>query len=239
MRRRELPNLVIGERFGLLTVVARVPDTSRYLCRCGCGNEREYYRSTLENVKSCGCKRTHSLIGKTFHHLTVVSQAENSRSGLTRWVCECSCGNKTVFSSDHLTRKTSPVKSCGCKRVSRGKDHRDWKGFGEISGNWFYNHVARERKNAKRPKVPVTIDAEFLWNLFLSQDRRCALSGILLTISNRGEYNTASVDRIRSDLGYEPGNVQFVHKHVNFMKRTYDQEYFIDMCRKVAEHSNG
>jgi hypothetical protein len=57
-----------------------------------------------------------------------------------------------------------------------------------------------------------------------------------ITISS-DKYSTASIDRIDSSKGYEEGNIQWVHKHVNFMKRTYSQDYFIDMCKKIAEHN--
>jgi hypothetical protein len=58
-----------------------------------------------------------------------------------------------------------------------------------------------------------------------------------LIISNSGSTGTASLDRIDSSKGYEEGNIQWVHKHINFMKRTYSQEYFIDMCKKVADNN--
>lgn len=53
----------IGDRFGLLTVVARVEDGPRrqvrYLCRCDCGNELEILAGSLRTgaTKSCGCLR--------------------------------------------------------------------------------------------------------------------------------------------------------------------------------------
>lgn len=53
----------IGDRYGLLTVVARVDDgprrTVRYLCRCDCGNEIEILAGNLRDskTKSCGCLR--------------------------------------------------------------------------------------------------------------------------------------------------------------------------------------
>jgi len=118
--------------------------------------------------------------------------------------------------------------------IKSGPRHSQWKGCGEISGNWFYNHVLRERKQNQRTRVPVEITVEDAWNLFLEQEKKCALSGILLEIDNQHHQNTASIDRIDSSKGYVKGNIQWVHKHINFMKRTYSQDYFIDMCKKVA-----
>jgi hypothetical protein len=177
-----------------------------------------------------------NLIGLSFNKLTVIQKASSNRQGCLTWLCICECGNKVTLSSDHLTRKTNPVKSCGCyKKAYKGKNHIQWNGFEEISGNWWYNHVIRERKNKIRQKVPVNITIEFAWNLFLKQNKKCNLSGLDLVISNNNNLNTASVDRIDSSKGYEEDNVQWVHKHVNFMKRTYSNEYFIQICKHIAE----
>lgn len=181
--------------------------------------------------------RLKDLTGKQFHNLKVIKRAGSNRQGSSKWLCECSCGKEKVYSSDHLTRKKSPVKSCGCLSHKTGPRHSQWKGCGDISGNWFYNHVLRERKQNSRTRVPVEITVHDAWELFLVQDKKCALSGVSLEISNQAHQNTASIDRIDSSLGYTINNIQWVHKHVNFMKRTYSQEYFIDFCKKIAEHN--
>lgn len=177
------------------------------------------------------------LSGLTFNNLTVVRRASSNRQGNSTWLCKCSCGTEVVYSSDHLTRKKFPVKSCGCiKKTRKGKQHHQWSGYEEISGNWWYNHVARERKQKTRTKVPVNITIEYAYNLYLAQGKKCALSGLPLVISNSHQYNTASLDRIDSSKGYEYANVQWVHKHINFMKRTYSQYYFIKMCKLVVNN---
>jgi hypothetical protein len=176
------------------------------------------------------------LTGKKFHKLLVLERSSSNRQGGSSWLCLCECGKEKVFSSDHLTRKSYPVKSCGCEAIKRGPKHSQWTGYEEISGNWFYQHILRERKQESRTRVPVEITVKEIWDLFIKQDRKCALSGLPLTISNSSRYNDASVDRIDSSKGYTIDNVQWVHKHINFMKRTYSQEYFIEMCKKVAEN---
>ena len=180
------------------------------------------------------------LTGHTYNELTVLYRATNNRQGNSTWVCKCTCGNIKTLSSDHLTRKKFPVKSCGClAKRNKGKNHIQWKGFEEISGNWWYNHVLRERSQNVRVKIPVTITKEFAYTLYLLQGKKCALSGLPLEISDSSQYNTASIDRIDSSKGYEEGNIQWVHKTINFMKRTYSQKHFINMCCAVAKHSGG
>lgn len=173
------------------------------------------------------------LTGKKFNNLLVLYRAGSNRAGGSTWVCQCDCGNEKIFSSDHLTRAKSPVKSCGCSQNRRGSEHPLWLGCGEISGNWWCNHVLRERNQTVRERVPVTITIEYAWDLFLKQDRKCALSNQDIFIGEK-QYGTASIDRIDSSKGYEEGNIQWVHKDINFMKRTYSMQYFIEMCKKVA-----
>lgn len=173
-----------------------------------------------------------------FGKLTILEKVASSRSGSILWTCKCECGTIKQYSSDHLTRKSNPVKSCGCYRKSLiGKNHYQWGGFGEISGNWWYNHVTRERKQKYRTKIKVEITIEYAWNLFLQQNKKCNLSGLELKFGSSSHSNTASLDRIDSSKGYIEGNVQWVHKHINFMKRTYSQQYFIQMCNLVVNNS--
>jgi len=177
-----------------------------------------------------------NLINKKINKLTVIGKSASERSGLIRWNCICDCGNLTTVSTDHLTRKSNPVKSCGCEKRIKGNKHRDWKGCGDISGDWWFNHVKREINQKKRHKIDYDLTIEKAWDLFLKQNRKCALSGISLYFGNTPTTNCASLDRIDSSKGYTIDNVQWVHKHINFMKRNYSQDYFIEMCKKVAEY---
>ena len=175
------------------------------------------------------------LLGQRFGQLVVVEKLQSTRSGSTMWSCLCDCGNYTQSTTRLLNRAGRYVtRSCGCVRRRRGAEHRDWQGIGEISGNWWHAHVSREFAQTSRSKVEISIDKEFAWELFVRQERRCALTGLALTIHNRFPHNTASLDRIDSSKGYLPDNVQWVHKDVNMMKRTYDQDYFIRLCKLVA-----
>ena len=66
---------------------------------------------------------------------------------------------------------------------------------------------------------------------FQEQGGKCALTGIPLTFHPE---RTASLDRIDNELGYERGNIQWLHKDINWMKGTFSPERFIELCRLVA-----
>ena len=36
--------------------------------------------------------------------------------------------------------------------------------------------------------------------------------------------------------GYIKDNIQLVHKDVNMIKKEYDQEYFLTLCRLITEN---
>ena len=80
---------------------------------------------------------------------------------------------------------------------------------------------------------------KYAWEQFLKQNRNCALSGEALRFQTKCKSSdgTASLDRIDSSHGYIGGNVQWVHKDINYMKMDLDNAKFIDWCRKVAQHS--
>lgn len=178
---------------------------------------------------------SHKLIGKRFGLLEVVDIAGSNRQGSRTWICKCECGNETRLSSDHLTRKRNPVTSCGCKIKRRGSYNKLFKGVGDISSHWWKQ---RFRKTAQRKNGDLMIDLtmEQAWDLYLKQGRRCALSGLEISI---GSNNTdhASIDRIDNTIGYTISNIQWVHKDINFMKRIYSVEYFVRMCKLVVERS--
>lgn len=47
---------------------------------------------------------------------------------------------------------------------------------------------------------------------------------------------TASLDRKDSLRGYEPDNVQWVHKTVNLIKWELSEEEFLEWCSKITKH---
>jgi hypothetical protein len=74
--------------------------------------------------------------------------------------------------------------------------------------------------------------------LFIRQNKKCALSGIDISIEFDGS-GTASLDRIDSLKHYTIDNVQWVHKDINKMKMDFPQESFIKMCKLVSDNWYG
>lgn len=181
------------------------------------------------------------LTNREFDKLTVkkITFPEGRPKGARYWHCECECGGCIDVPTAKLT--SGHTRSCGCILEGVGNKSNRWKGCGEI-GNSVFNNI---RKGAEKRNLIFSVSIEYLWNLFLKQNRKCALTGIELYFEKynvadkeknfRG--NTASLDRINSDFGYVEGNVHWVHKDINQMKWDYDYLYFVKLCELITKKS--
>ncbi len=180
-----------------------------------------------------------NLLDKRFGQLTVVKydgHYEPTGNDLSKrhfWLCKCDCGNDVVYKQDYLF--SGKFKSCGCLKKQTGFKNSKFRGFGEIPLKYF-NGIKRRCDRTKRHKFSITI--EYVWRVFLKQNRKCALSGeeIHFNGSDISAQKTASLDRIDNTKGYIKGNVQWVHKDVNALKQDFEQNYFIKWCNKIAKN---
>lgn len=148
-----------------------------------------------------------------------------------RYVSLCDCGGIVNLEYSNIKRN-----SRGCGACYHGSTESDFKGYKEI--HWCLFNSIKKKSSGRGLEFNVTI--EYLWDLFIKQERKCALTKIDICFSrvlSRNRDCTASLDRIDSSKGYIEGNVQWVHKDINYMKQDYDQNYYIEMCKKVAEYN--
>lgn len=182
-------------------------------------------------IKPSG-RKIPNLTGTKFGRLEVVSYVGDVAPDkyVSKWLCRCECGGKKIVRSDLL--KSGLTKSCGCLYARKGNNNPLWRGVGELSKTV----LTRIREDAKIRKIHFNLSLEFLWDLFLKQNRQCALTGdpIGFGKTGRDSNRSASLDRKDPSLGYIEENVQWVHKDVNFAKQRMTQEEFIVMCKKVS-----
>lgn len=171
--------------------------------------------------------------GQKFGKLTVVSfygyAMSNNKDSL--WNCICECGRTKVIRI--RTLKKRKLKACGICTQLIGNKHPEWKGCGELSKDLYNNY----KNSAIKKGLEFTVSIEYLWDLFIKQKRQCALTGweIYFPKSYKDKKNrTASPDRINNNLGYVIGNIQWVHRDINYLKRDHSLEYFIKMCKAVS-----
>lgn len=173
-------------------------------------------------------KRSHiDLIGKKFHKLTVIDISNRTNKHII-WNCICECGRTKNVLSHNLIN--SGVRHCG-ECTTR------WKNFEGIPYE-FFNKIKYDAKNRD---LEFSITIEYILDLFIEQDKKCALSGIDLRMGNHRRATgdrTASLDRIDSSKGYIEGNVQWVHKCINYMKMDLQDKDFIYFCNQVSSFQN-
>ena len=160
-------------------------------------------------------------------------------------VCPVCKKVKTYASIYGLRRAILENKSChSCILKERNKTriyctkekNSQWKGYNEIPFNWFSRYFLRKRHGRKVQLGDITI--QDVYALWVSQDKKCALSGVPIGFYDDDASHTCSIDRIDSTKGYILANIQLVHKHVNIMKNKFDQTYFIEFCRLITETSH-
>ena len=146
-----------------------------------------------------------------------------------------------------ICNRTKGTGCPNCKLIGfQGSRNSNWTGYGEISRT-YWNKIqrmatAKSRSNYKKKPVaalPFEITIEYAWDLFLKQNRKCALSGELLILpcKRNGKFTgTASLDRIDSTKGYLVGNVQWIDKQFQPIKRNLPDSVFITLCQKVAAY---
>ncbi len=166
--------------------------------------------------------------GKSFGVITVIDRDKDCPR---KWICKCSCGNILSLIPGNFLKERKHCKKCRNNFTAR----RRWKGHGEISGS----HWQQIANGAKVRDFEFSITIEYIWELFLKQDRKCILSGLELKFVHeydRRSDTTASLDRIDSSKGYIPGNVQWIHKDINRMKWCHDEPLFIKYCYDISQN---
>jgi len=247
VRDQKLKKDYSGFEFGDLTVIRFEKLQSEkynkriWLCQCKCGNQISSTMDSLKNGKRKNCGRClgfklkKDYAGQKFGRIKIIKferyqNADQSKDSV--WLCQCECGEE--FS--RRLRIIKHGKTQCCKKCAKkiGNKHPCWRGCGEISKDLFNSYV----NGAHDRNLEFSVTIEYLWDLFLKQNRKCALTGwdIHFPATYRTKnQKTASPDRIHNEKGYVEGNIQWVHQDVNYLKCDLDPVYFIEVCKAVAK----
>ncbi len=166
---------------------------------------------------------TYQQFGKWF----VLQRGSSSRTGRSRWICQCNCGIIKLVQSTHLKRGSS-TQCMACAK---------FQGYEQISlSHW--NHIV---KSAQQRQYIFTITIQEAWNQFLRQKQKCALTGQHLVFARlyQIDLQTASLDRIDSSTGYIINNIQWIHKDINMLKGPLVEDKFIQLCKLVTTYQDG
>jgi hypothetical protein len=135
--------------------------------------------------------------GQVFDYWTLISRAENFNT-VTRWLCRCKCGTEKIVRALYLNGGRS--KSCGRKPPVITS-------HGACVGGTFSKKYKTWRYIRQRCLNPNHQDAKIYNGLLCERwlDYKNFAADVL-----DPESDDLSIDRIKNDKGYEPGNVRWV-----------------------------
>ena len=148
---------------------------------------------------------------------------------------QCECGKERLLDLWYAATSGRKCNDCGNKQC--GSTNGYFKGYEGLYGNWIQK---LNNRNKSLGYESCNFDMKYLWELYLHQDKKCALTGLYIEMKLKddtaydGYRQIASLDRIDSKLGYCIGNIQWVHKDVNIMKNKFNQDYFLQICKLIT-----
>lgn len=177
------------------------------------------------------------LTGQRFAKWTVIDRSPRDyvtpdHRHYVLWRCKCECGTEADVLASHLRSRASGR----CRKCK----YQQTKLMGRMPAHVF--HRISYGAALRGISVSPVLTREWLRELYESQNGLCAISGLPIgfpetSVARRRGDVTASLDRIDSDRGYEPDNVQWVHKDINRMKADLPAERFLELCSVIAEHN--
>ena len=231
----------IGMKFGKWTVIDDVPIYTKggqrnVKVQCECGTIEYKHWSSLRLGKTHKClkcqrasRRTNIEVGKTYKEWTVISNAENIK-GQLRYKCRCSCGNERYMTSTALMSSSRWFK---CKQCATHESIDAITVKNGKLGDLTLSKINSIKARALQRKIEFNVSIEYLWSLYLSQGKRCAITGDELP-----DIKKASLDRTDSKIGYVEGNVQWVTSQANKCKHILSMSELYEFAQKVLSHAN-
>lgn len=156
---------------------------------------------------------------------------------------KCSvCDNTIEYKQSHIAKIKNPTCSriCMSKLRSRLYKSENPKRLGLSSiEKYFYDRTINLRIRAQAKDIPFDLDFKDLMNLYHNQKKSCYYSGIRFKSLSKGiiKYNTLSVDRINSKLGYTKDNIVLCLNCINMMKSDHElvdiNKVFIGIYKKI------
>ncbi len=184
-----------------------------------CSIHGEFQQHPFDHLDGHGCHKCYHLSRKTW---TEEQDAFIKEHYVSKGCRHC---------ADFLGKTKSAVWSRASKLDVQRKDVFQPR-YQDIPNSRWTNTLRHAVAKGRR----VDIDREFVWDMYLKQDKKCALTGWDILFHPTPQKTTASIDRIDSKGGYTKDNVQLVHKLVNRAKVNYDEADFYDLCKAVHEH---
>lgn len=172
-----------------------------------------------------------------FNNLTVIKEVKHN--GRNQYLVRCDCGAEIIRRKDHVhDGRVKMCKSCASKETAKNHPMPIRRtGYEGLSGT----HFLSIKNGAEKRSLEFDLDPEWLWNLYITQQQTCALTGVPIKLvcaisGSNVDWTvvTASLDRINNTKGYIKDNVWWVHKAANRLKNNYSMEELLYWCKLIV-----
>lgn len=220
----------IGDKFGDWTVIGNTFPKNGHtyvtvICKCGKVSDlclSDLVHGRVHSCKNCSARRRghmHKLhIGDKIKKWTII-EGPRVCNNTVQFKVQCECGFTRWIQPNELL---NPNKCFSCKKCAH-----------KPSKHLMLSQFNKIKKSAEVRGLEFNVSIEYLWDLFLKQNKKCSITGDLFS-----NIREASLDRIDSNIGYVEGNVQWVTYRANVSKHTMTMNELYNFCLKVLNYAN-
>lgn len=177
-------------------------------------------------------------VGQKFGKLYVNSNTLAKHGRYIKFHCTCDCGKNKDISYENLL--ISKIDHCGCETKSKIRKTK------QKEENICKDLLTKCKIAATRRKIYFNLTINDVWETFLKQNSKCAITGINLEIVSTATHSSkdrnASIDRKDSTKGYIKDNIQIVHKRINVIKGNMSLEELVYwsslVCNNIELNTN-
>ena len=136
----------------------------------------------------------------------------------------CNCGAE--INKDNRELKRTSNNFCSLKCVGEYKT--------KMSNPLGYNR-SLALNTAKKKNLEFNLSSEFLYELYIKQNKRCAVSGVIIEPVDKKckKINQVSIDRIDNSKGYTVDNVHLVALGINYLRNTFTIDDTLELISNI------
>lgn len=175
-------------------------------------------------------------VGEKYHMLTVKKVLPKGRAIFT-----CDCGNEKNIRFYNVLRDKHPTKSCGCfRKLKTAEMNKATKGMPtKPHGHSALTVMVKRYKTGARSRnLCFELTRKDLKNIIEKPCEYCGTSDSIIIDNGCYSYKCNGIDRVDSSKGYTLENCVPCCTFCNRAKYIHSKDYFINMCKKVAESNN-
>lgn len=160
-------------------------------------------------------RKAKDLTDLRFGRLTVTRREKNAPSGNLRWSCSCECGSEIIVDGCNL--KNGSTRSCGCLRRELASKSLAQNKIAVTHGLTNSREYALWQRMRRRIKTNPRYAARGMYQPWFDQFE-IFYTDLRFSI---GLHPGAgwSIDRIKNDQGYFPGNIRWLTMDANRRRR--------------------